>query len=231
MKDMLVICPTLWRREKVDALLRSWVDVPHGPATDLALVTDQADPSYDHMDLPAGVRVWTPLRGDIGTTAEKTNVVAVASCRDYRAIMSTGDDAHFMTPDWDQALMEPVSERPGISYPDMDGREVTVPGICVLSSEIIRELGWMFLPTLKHYWADNVWYELGLAADCLHYVPGVVFHDAYGPQDPTYERAQHWGAEDQLAFLQWKKSQQFHVDVASVRRAISSREQQADFQC
>lgn len=218
----MVICPTLWRRRKVEALIDSWASVPHGPDTHLALITDRADPSYDGLTLPPGVRIWAPVSQDLASTAEKTNAAAAGFAPAYRALMSTGDDAHFLTPDWDAKLLEPIEHSPGFTYPDMDLREVTVPGIVVISSPIVRALGWMFLPTIRHYYADNVWEHLGKATDSLTFVPEAVFHDAYGPHDGTYARAQDSAAADLNEFDRWRASDQSGRDADTIRRVIKT---------
>ena len=252
MRDLMVICPTLWRRAKVEKLLESWDAIPRACETDLALITDRADQSYDGLTLPKGVRIWAPVNQDLATTAEKTNAAARGFALAYRALMSTGDDAWFATPEWDRLLLEPLAGGPGFTYPDMDGREVTVPGICVISSPIVSALGWMFLPGLHHYWADNVWQELGRAAGCTYqFVPEVVFHDAYGPQDGTYARAQESGAEDYRTFSRWRyggpgtdqgsNGPAYLEDADTIRRVAAQwrpgqpaapvREQQGDWSC
>jgi len=220
----MVICPTLWRRGKVEKLIESWEATPRAGQTDLALITDRADPSYQGLTLPRGVRIWQTMEGEGGemlSTADKTNIAAAGFWNDYRALMSTGDDAWFMTTHWDKLLLDPIADRPGFTYPDMTGREVGVPGICVISSPIVRALKWMFLPGLRHYWADNVWQDLGQQSGGTYkFIKECVFLDAYGPHDPTYTRAQSSSADDNETYKRWRTGPQFAQDIETVRKTI-----------
>jgi hypothetical protein len=78
----------------------------------------------------------------------------------------------------------------------------------VVSSDIVRALGWLRQPSLKHYFVDDVWKALGEGAGCLNYLPGVIIEHRHrsktGHGDATYAEAlAHWHA-DRVAYDLWR---------------------------
>lgn len=140
------------------------------------------------------------------------------------------DDLLFRTPGWDVRVRETLAT-PGIAYGDDLLQGEWHPTAVFMSTAIIRALGWLALPTLRHQWADDVWKSLGTEAGCLRFMPDVVIehiHPAAGKaeMDPGYERvfgendgAQEQATSDYNAYHAWL-ADGMEADVAKVRAVL-----------
>lgn len=219
MRDLLVICPTLWRRANAERLLDSWASAPRATDSDLLLVADEGDDSYDGLTLPAGASIdyWEPG----AWVVEKTNMAARRYLDGYQAFMSTGDDVTFDTPGWDALMVEPMSDGLRVTYP---GSIRTWPETFCLPRQVISGLGWMMLPDLRHYFADRVWAELGGTAGVLVEVPRVSIREHHYlttpgvVRDATYQRAEGQARRDEIAFHHWLSEGGFAADLARLQQ-------------
>lgn len=81
----------------------------------------------------------------------------------------TNDDVIYKTPEWDIKL----AKKHSISYGNdlLQGENLcTFP---MIDGDIVRALGWLQLPTLKHYCGDLVWKFIGKESACLNYCGNV----------------------------------------------------------
>jgi hypothetical protein len=215
--DLLVLCPTRWRRASLDRFLASF-DATREARTELLVITDDDDRGYDDLTLPAYGRV-APGRNE--TCGRKVNRHALPESRSYPAIGFFGDDITFETPGWDRLLLEKM---PGISYPK-DGRRDDVPESQVVDSRIIQALGWLHEPTMRHFWVDNVLAEIGQANDCIYFRPDVVcthhhYHaDASAARDATYALSEVYVQRDEAAFRAWERERRDR-DCETVRKVL-----------
>ena len=157
------------------------------------------------------------------TCTRKVNRVALERGGDYKALMFVGDDHVFDGPGWDKALLEPLLERPGISFPDAISRPGH-PEVFAISSVIVQALGWMMLPSQQHYYVDDAILELGVRADCITFLPEVkVPHLHYKvlgqPPDEIYRRAHKWLDEDRESYWRWLREDS-QDDVDKVNWAV-----------
>lgn len=156
---------------------------------------------------------------------------------DVSIVGAFGDDVLFRTPGWDLEVGKALAT-PGMAYGDdlvgsvLHGKPH--PTAVWVSSEIVRALGWLALPTIEHQWADDVWRDLFEAAGCARYLPHVVvehLHPAVGKaeMDPTYEaifggndEAATRAARDFAAYEAWKADGMAR-DVETVQRDMRRR--------
>lgn len=122
-------------------------------------------------------------------------------------LASLGDDMVPVTDGWDVRLIEAAGPD-GMAYPN-DRRRDDIPEAIVISTGIVRELGWFALPELDHWYIDNVWGDLGRGASCLAYLPGVIVEHRHpnvtGERgDQTYWDANPKYAADLAAYQQWR---------------------------
>ena len=221
---ILVVLPTRGRRR----LLARCVDTFAATAesADMLIVMDDDDPSYEGMEFPPRVRTETIPRM---TLAPKNNHAAVKEAPFYRAVIVVGDDHTFDTLHWDRIFLAALDDigGSGIVYPD-DVRRRDNAEISLISSDIITALGWFCLPTLKHYWADNVISDLGRHAGCLRYCPeAVIEHHHYSvdpetPFDATYEYGESFGTADFQAYQAWRRGP-MKDDVDTVKKVLAAR--------
>jgi hypothetical protein len=222
-RDLLVVVPSRGRPGNVARLAEALARTMNGDG-ELTLGLDE-----DDLTLPetraavAGALFPVSLRvGHRATWAKWTNDIAVRAAGDFRALCSIGDDHVPMTPGWDTHLIEAIDDLGGTGF--AYGNDLLqgqgLPTAIVVSSDIVRVLGWMCQPSLRHYYADNVWKALGEGAGCIRYLPDVIIehrhHSRTGHSDPTYAQARpHWNA-DRAAYDTWR-AQQMAADVLKIK--------------
>jgi hypothetical protein len=205
MRDLLIIAPTRARPASAKRLAEA-VKATCLAATDLIFAVDEDDLSMADVTEDAAYVV----RGVRRTCGQWTNDVAVINTGGYRAFASLGDDHVPETRGWDVLLLAAVDRMGGcgISYGDDTLQHANLPTAPVVSSAIVRALGWMFLPGLTHFFADNVWKDLGRAAGCLAYVPEVTIRHLHytsglSPDDATYQEAAGAWDGDEATYRAW----------------------------
>ena len=98
----------------------------------------------------------------------------------------------------------------------------SLPTAVFITSDIIRALGYMAPPCLKHMYLDNYWKALGEGAGCLRYLPDVVIehmHPEAGKADVDagYEDVWPLMEPDRAAYDGFVTSGGLKADVAKVR--------------
>lgn len=181
--DLAVLVPSRGRPENLERLIRAVHDTAKGRTHVIAGV-DQDDP---RLRAYTRLRSTVTLPGDtIHTSAERRNLVqwtnrlAHLTKGQYRYYASLGDDMIPRTPGWDLKLMGAIEEDfggTGIAYP-WDGIRDDIPEAWLISADLVDALGWAMLPTLQHFYNDNVWADLGHGARCIRQLRGVVVDHA-----------------------------------------------------
>lgn len=222
MRDLLIITPTRGRLRGAQRLIDA-VASTCTAQTDLILGIDNDDPSY--ADLTGR---FESTRGPRDTCAGWTNKIAAERVSHYRAVASIGDDHEPLTHGWDTLLLEAISNMggTGIAYGNDTAHGEDVPTAAVISSDIVTALGWVFQPSMTHFYADLVWKEIAWAS-CLAYLPGVVikhYNPNYGTadMDATYTDARQLYSEDEAAYKAWGETQRA-LDIATVHGLAQAR--------
>jgi hypothetical protein len=91
---------------------------------------------------------------------------------DYLAFM--GDDHRPRTQGWDTILCDAIGDKPGVAYGDDLLQGQNLPTAVVMSSSIVRKIGYMVPPVLVHMYMDNFWRDFGQKLGNLQYRPDVV---------------------------------------------------------
>jgi len=217
MRDLLIITPTRGRPDSVLRLAQAVAETAVAE-TDLIYAIDDDDASCDGLD--PGVMV---VRGTRQTCTAWTNEIAAELGPAYRAVASLGDDHLPRTPGWDSLMLAALDEMggTGIVYGNDIGQGQDLPTAAVISSDITAALGWMMLPSCLHLFVDNAWLDLGRAAGCLRYLPGVVIEHLHysrgaSPLDATYEESRGTWPHDEAAYHAWRRDR-MAADVAAIR--------------
>jgi hypothetical protein len=93
----------------------------------------------------------------------------------YETITFMGDDHLPRTHGWDEKLYDPISKRGyGVSYGNDLFQKQALPTAVMMSSNIIKILGFMAPPALIHMFMDNFWKRLGEELRCLDYFDDVI---------------------------------------------------------
>jgi hypothetical protein len=229
-RDLLVIVPSRGRPAAV-AELRKAVRAMSAARTDLIVAFDEDDPAVGgYRALRDATRkdrrvMWAP--GPRRSLAGWTNRIAAVYGGRYRALCSMGDDHRPRTDGWDTALLAALDATggTGIAYGDDLLQGSNLPTCPVISADIVAALGWMCLPSLSHFFVDDVWRVLGEQAGCLHYVPGVITEHLHWLRtgvrpDGTYLAAEAGKAADRAAYEEWLAGGQA-TDVATVKGLLA----------
>ena len=219
--------PTRGRRTQCERLLKSFEEtVSVRRQTDLLFITDGDDQeTYQGMDWGSAEEyVLDPRESLTG----KLNTVAMQYADQYNALMFAGDDHVFETDDWDEHMLSSLEKMQGTGmvFPD-DKRRYDVPEIIMISSDIVKFLGWFAEPGQKHYFIDNIWAELGGRAGFIRWCPGAVIRhlhysmDSKVVRDVTYTEAEtSWGDSDGKAYQEWRQNT-MPFQAAQLRRRFS----------
>lgn len=211
---VLVICPTRERPGKLREMIESFQRT--AVMSELRIIIDYDDPKYNEY---INIIVEHNLTSCIRTSAERKTTTDFIN-RAYRSepifdfYSVTNDDFVYHTPEWDQKLTEEIKAHGniGIAYGDDGLAGVNMPTTSVISGEIIRAVGWLQLPSLRHLYGDNTWRTVGQSANILRYRPDVKIehrHPYSGKvdRDGTFERTNHdeTYAHDIVAYRDWLK--------------------------
>ena len=220
MTDLAVLVPSRGRPQNVARLLEACRETCRAN-TLLHFGFDEDDPQLlANVSAADGCALVTvaPRMGLAGWT----NRLAFADLADAPHLASLGDDMVPVTDGWDARLLDAAGPA-GMAYPN-DKRRADIPELIVMSSVIVRALGWMCEPSLEHWFVDNVWRDLGAAAGCLAYLDDVVVEHRHpnvprgDPPDQTYWDASPKMAADMAAYQRWRLTR-MRTDIETVRHA------------
>lgn len=174
------------------------------PVTKGILALDEDDAAnYAGVELPAN---WSKRVSPRSYCTDKLNEV-FAELPDEPFYGFVMDDTVPLTPKWDVLLAEKAGPR-GIAWSDdcLPGKR---PSAVVLGGDLVRALGWVAEPTIKHFYADNVWEtmakDLGAAGRCPEIKIAHLHFSSGAPFDKTYEERPS-AADDALRFRQWMRA-------------------------
>ena len=222
MTDLCVFLPTRNRPAKARECITSFRETVKGDA-DLILILDDDDGSY--ADGFEDVDKITVTRGTLVTAINSAAAVLAGT---YDALMLASDDLVFVTPGWDEILLAKLAAMGGTGIIGWDSRRrYDLLEHVLMSSGIVKALGYFALPCCGHFYVDNAWTELGKRAGLLGYCPDVLIehrHYSVTPgveHDATYREAEKkHGAADLAAFQQWR-AEQIANEVSVLRRKFS----------
>lgn len=171
---MLTIVPTRGRCDNAMRLFEAINATADFTELIFAIDADDVAEYGDLMHATAGVNnvkiVIAARMGMNGTLNHWANWMAP----DYDYICFMGDDHLPITKGWDTKLAEAIGDKAGIAYGNDLLQGENLPTAVVMSTKIIRALGFMSPPALKHLFLDNFWLAIGKALGNATYCPDVV---------------------------------------------------------
>lgn len=226
--DLLVMVPTRGRRKQCERLLESFEKT--ATCADILFITDCDDQdTYAGMDWHDNpVAVLEPR----AFLQQKLNKAAEAVAGTYSVLMWAADDCVFRTEGWDRLMLAALEDLGGSGwvYAD-DKRRSDVPEHWMVSSDVVKALGWFYPPAVQHYYGDNSIAEIGKRAGLIRYCPEVVIeHLHYSVakstrRDKVYSQTEKlFGASDLAAFKAWQ------ADVLPLEVSVLRRQFNADVQ-
>ena len=168
MNTNLAVIPSRGRPDNVERAVAALKE--HSKISDIcvAIDDDEAD-LYPRID---GVIYEVNPRLRMNGTL---NLVANKYADKYKTIYFLGDDHMVRTTGWDELLYAPIKERTyGLAYGDDKFQGEGLATAVMMSTNIIKILGFMSPPVLIHLYMDNFWMTMGHALDAINYVPAAV---------------------------------------------------------
>lgn len=151
------------------------------------------------------------------------NRVAPRLAGRYTHVAFMGDDHLPRTPRWDDELVGALGGRPGVAYGNDLFQGENLPTMAVLSSDLVRGLGFFCPPALEHLYLDDFWKMLGLAVGNLAYRGDVIIEHLHpdagkAPGDLVYQAANsaEQKQRDGAAFARYRNLQ-WATDLARLR--------------
>jgi hypothetical protein len=145
------------------------------------------------------------------------------------AIGFMGDDHIPVTPGWDQKFQDVMDKNPyAIVYANDLLQGENLPTQVMITTNILRAIGYMCPPGFTHLWLDNVWLDWGRASQCLTYLPNVIIEHRHplaekATWDDTYEAGNNncIAEHDRSAYNAYVTSGQLNNDVSKIVAAKS----------
>jgi hypothetical protein len=219
--SLLTIVPTRGRPAQCARLIESFDKTTDN--ADLLFVTDPDDDSYADMDWKGHTVLSVSPRG---TMVQKLNHAAVSFIDDYDQMVWYADDNEFITPHWDSLMLDTLKDMGGSGWVySWDGRRSDIPETWLVSTDVVKELGWFANPVLNMYGVADSISILAKRASLIRFCKKVtVLHHHYlvdqtVMHDETYSNAEKtWGPQDQATFVEWSKSPYVAAMVSRLRR-------------
>jgi hypothetical protein len=223
--SLLTIIPTRSRPTQCARLIESFDK--NTDNADLLFVVDPDDDSYDGFDWKGHTVTTMDPRGSM---VEKLNFAAAAFLDDYDQMVWYADDNEFITPHWDTLMLKKLNDElngTGWVY-SFDNRRTDIPETWLVSTNIVKALGWFALPTQKQYYVADSLALLARRADMIRFCPEVtVTHHHYTvdptqAHDETYATAEReFGQVDLQNFRAWSGSNALAASVSVLRREFN----------
>lgn len=199
----MIILPTIYRPENLRRFIRHYKET--GASLPVWLVFDESNAyHYVDVDLPSGFRkciVDTGTRiGEIFNLIFKNH-----PHEDFYGIIA--DDVTPETYRWDLLLREACLPDK-ISWGFDGGHDETLPRHPFIGGDLVRRLGFISCPGVRHWYVDDAWRDIAEALDCGRYLPEVRMkhrHPTTGlaQGDRTYSE-QPDPKVDQMIYNRWK---------------------------
>jgi tetratricopeptide (TPR) repeat protein len=224
-KECLVICPSRERVKKLTEMVDSFYDTT-SPQTGLLVMLDDDDPNLEEYKEMLGLKTAYHI-GKKNTLTHLFNE-GYKLFPDYRFYCLTNDDFVYKSAVWDIKLMSNIIENGGwgISYGDDLLAHEKYPSHPMISGNLVKALGWLQLPALKHLCGDWVLGTLGKGLGRIYYDRTVIIQhkhplDKETKPDAIFEKTNslQMYAIDQDAYKRWIKTQA-RTDITKVINAI-----------
>jgi hypothetical protein len=214
---VLMIIPSRGRPQAALDAARSALETRGRTDTEVMIAIDGDSERYGAAYLDnAGAPTWELQNATLRFQEEHRGMVATLNAEAVRVakvfthIGFMGDDHRILTPGWDTELAGSAGPV-GIAYGDDLNMGAKLPTAVVMSSTIIRTLGYMAPPALDHLYVDDFWRELGARLGRLAYRDDIVIehlHPTVGKSawDEQYRRVNSYEqfARDEQAWATFR---------------------------
>lgn len=216
MVDLVVIVPSRGRPQAAAELAEAFY-ATRTADTELIFALDDNDPALRGYPMNAS---WV---GPSRSMVEALNEAAINYANQHDppfAVGFMGDDHRPRTAGWDERYLEALRELgTGLVYGNDLFQRERLPTQVAMTADLVRWLGYMAPPGLRHMYVDNAWLALGKALGRITYLPGVIVEHMHplvhkGAWDEGYARVNHPDvyAADRVAFGRWLREMGGLVD-------------------
>lgn len=218
-KDVLIIVPTRGRPDASVEFHKEFLERSMISNLMFAIDEDDAD-NYQRID---GVLYEVnPRMGMNGTL----NYVANKYADEYKYIAFMGDDHRIRTFGWDSIMAEKIGSL-GIAYGNDLIQGSALPTAVMMSSKIIKAIGYMAPPAQKHMYLDNFWLDLGTKLNAIHYLDDVIIeHQHFSvtgeKMDATYQETNDAAVynADKIAYDNYLLTQ-MDMDIDKILKCVN----------
>jgi hypothetical protein len=185
MADLVVIVPSRDRPKAAHELHRAFVDTCTAPVR-LIFAIDDRDQGriYEYPHLHEGNVDTITWRTPSTNMVQALNAAAEDALNDPYllrhekppyALGFMGDDHRPRTVGWDQRYLDALREMgTGVVYGNDLFQGHRLPTQVAMTSDIVRAVGYMAPPALRHLFVDNTWLRWGKSLDRIRYLPDVI---------------------------------------------------------
>ena len=181
--------------------------------------------AYEALPLPAG---WSIIKTDADRQGSKLREIQ-DQYWNAEWIALIGDDQIPMTPKWDRMLLDEikgwniVSCNDGWTFHKRNGR---IAGTIMMSGDLMRALGYIFIPGTEHIKIDDAYEKLGRATGCWQIRQDILIDHPHvvnkrAPADDTYAQAYESGTRDDVIYQRWER-EGFGPDVEKIKALMRS---------
>jgi hypothetical protein len=196
-------------------------------ASDLLFIIDANDPEHDQYHFEVGAELCMTIENQTRGMAYPINKAAnaIAKQNKYDFFAFLGDDHRPRTAEWDLQLMAAMQRQPSMAYGNDLLQGKRLPTMIAMTSDIVKALGGMVPPNMKHLYLDNFWKKLGEDLGALTYLDDVIIehmHPVAGKAewDEGYKEvnAQEVYSFDALAYQNYIQSEAYEALKKKLRR-------------
>jgi hypothetical protein len=189
-------------------------------ASDFLFIIDANDPEHDQYHFEVGAELCMTIENQTRGMAYPINKAAnaIAKQNKYDFFAFLGDDHRPRTAEWDLQLMAAMQRQPSMAYGNDLLQGKRLPTMIVMTSDIVKALGGMVPPNMKHLYLDNFWKKLGEDLGALTYLDDVIvehMHPVAGKAewDEGYKEvnAQEVYSFDALAYQNYIQSEAYEA--------------------
>jgi len=232
-KELCFICPSKGRLNELEEHIESFIN--HNSESSLYIVIDIDDKVYEKYYSDEVIQSYAKknvyfIKNSIncdGAFMHIVNRYALEKSKEYELVGFLEDDVVIKSKDFDRSIVKYKDSHHVIYAND----ELNTPGLVsypVLSSFVIRALGYYSPPELKCVFVDYFWKMLGDRLQSIMYLPSVIMkHDHYSRADNNKvpdaisQRILVLGQQD---CAQWKKYQgKFIKEIDEVKIILGER--------
>lgn len=171
------------RAKRLKLFLQSWETYTQG-CSDIHIILDDDDEQYFEWLDRATYNVTVQAAGN--TLMEKCNTIALDIAKEYRYIAYGADDLIY-TGVWEKDFIDYLSSvKYGMMYCNDTIFGQALSTHPVLTSNMVRAVGFYTLPFTKYHYFDNYWLDMATSLKAINYTPYINwFHTNTDLRKPT----------------------------------------------